>query len=238
MSTEPAHVSPAEAGHPDSPGKAGGGDLQTRDLLIQAALKLFARYGFDGVSLRQISAEAQQLNQSVVHYYFHNKKGLIAAVLEYVAAQLQPIQAEVDEQLRAISRQHPPSVREIVVTALMPIVAWNLSSAVGRRSIRFISRLTWQAEQDDFDLLVARCLPYYESLIDHLQAALPHARRDAIAAKLLMTMVTVVHGLASTRVAIGSRALSASGVSAMEAMQWLEQFTDYLTGGLSSGPPA
>lgn len=212
--------------------------MQTRDLLIQVALKLFARYGFDGVSLRQISAEAQQLNQSVVHYYFQSKKGLIAAVLEYVAAQLQPMQIAADENIRAMSQLRQPTVREIVAVALMPVIAWNAYSAVGRRSIRFISRLTWQAEQDEFDLLVARCLPYYDSLIDHLHAAMPAARRDEIAVKVLFAIVNVVHGLASTRLAMRSSAFNASGVSSMDANHLLDHFIDYIAGGISSGSRA
>lgn len=212
--------------------------MQTRDLLIQAALKLFARYGFDGVSLRQISAEAQQLNQSVVHYYFQSKKGLIAAVLEYVAAQLQPMQAAADENIRAMAQISPPTVRDILTATLMPIVAWHIHSSVGRRSIRFLSRLSWQSDIEEFDLLVERCTPYYDSLIDHLQAALPNVPRDVIAAKLLFVLVNLMHGLAASRLALRSKALTASGMGTMSGNVMLENFIDYVVGGLSSEPSA
>lgn len=216
------------------PSRVSNGDLQTRDLLIQAALKLFARYGFDGVSLRQISAEAQQLNQSVVHYYFQSKNGLIAAVLEYVATQLQPMQQAADDNIREMIKSKQPTVREIMAAAMVPIVAWNIYSVVGRRSIRFLSRLTWQAEQEDFDRLVARCLPFYESLVDYLHAAMPGSKREVVAAKVLFSMINLIHGLATTRVAVRSRALAGNGVNDMDPNELLEHFIDYIAGGIGS----
>ena len=45
-----------------------------------AAERLFALHGIDGVSLRQIAAEAGSANNSAVHYHFGSKTGLIAAI--------------------------------------------------------------------------------------------------------------------------------------------------------------
>lgn len=202
--------------------------------MIQAALKLFARYGFDGVSLRQISAEAQQLNQSVVHYYFQSKKGLIDAVLDYVAAQLQPMQLATEENVREMTKLRQPTVREIVTAALMPIVTWYAYSETGRRSLRFLSRLTWQADQDEFEMLVRRCLPFYDSLVDHVHAVQPGVRREVVAAKVLFTMISLLHGLASTRVALHSQELSARAGSELEPATLLEHFIDFVAAGLSA----
>ncbi len=213
------------------------GDKLTRDLLIQAALKLFARYGFDGVSLRQISAEAQQLNQSVVHYYFQSKKGLIDAVLDYVAAQLLPMQLAGEENIREIAKLRPPTVREIVTAAMMPIVTWYAFSEVGRRSLRFLSRLTWQADQEEFELLVKRCLPFYDSLVDHVHAVQPGVRREVIAAKVLFSIINLLHGLASTRVALFSKELAARGGTELDPAVLLEHFIDFVAAGLSSSRP-
>ncbi|WP_374593508.1 TetR/AcrR family transcriptional regulator [Aquabacterium sp.] len=212
--------------------------MQTRDLLVQAALKLFARHGLDGVSLRQISAEAHQHNQSVVHYYFQSKKGLVEAVLDYVASQLRPMQAMVDENLLAMERERQPTVREIVSATLKPVVAWHMMSPIGRRSIRFLSRLTWQVDQDEFDLLVERCLPSYDLMVSQLIKALPEVPRDVVAAKVLFSMINLIHGLASTRVAIGSRSLSTNGVNTLDQEALLEHFIDYMAGGISFARPA
>jgi AcrR family transcriptional regulator len=70
-STDPARVGrPAEQ------------DRQAvRARLCHAARELFARQGFEAVSLRQVAAEAG-VTPAMIHYYFGDKRGLWQAVLE------------------------------------------------------------------------------------------------------------------------------------------------------------
>ena len=49
--------------------------------MVLTAERLFAVHGVNGVSLRQISAEAGMANHSVVQYHFGTKDGLIDAIL-------------------------------------------------------------------------------------------------------------------------------------------------------------
>jgi AcrR family transcriptional regulator len=53
----------------------------TKEIVVLTAERLFAVHGVNGVSLRQISAEAGMANHSVVQYHFGNKSGLIDAIL-------------------------------------------------------------------------------------------------------------------------------------------------------------
>ena len=55
---------------------------KTRSSLIRAAVKLFARKGFEGTSIREICTEAKT-NISAIKYYFGDKMGLYTAVIEY-----------------------------------------------------------------------------------------------------------------------------------------------------------
>src|SRR5262249_43186824 len=54
---------------------------ETRARIIRAALALFGERGFDGVSTRDIAAQAGVPAPSL-QYYFENKEGLYAACLE------------------------------------------------------------------------------------------------------------------------------------------------------------
>jgi TetR/AcrR family transcriptional regulator len=54
---------------------------EVRARLGAAARELFARHGFEAVSLRQV-AEASGVTPAMVHYYFGGKQGLWLAVLE------------------------------------------------------------------------------------------------------------------------------------------------------------
>ncbi len=54
---------------------------RSRDLLLQAAKKLFARKGYDATTVREIAHEAG-LNLSLVSYYFEGKEGLYREIID------------------------------------------------------------------------------------------------------------------------------------------------------------
>lgn len=56
---------------------------KTRELLLNAALKLFARYGYSGASTRAI-ADYAGVNQALINYHFKGKRGLYLAVFEKI----------------------------------------------------------------------------------------------------------------------------------------------------------
>ena len=74
----------------------GGRNDQTRQTMIEAAEKLFAERGFDGLSLREVALASGQRNHSAVQYHFGSKAGLIEAVFE---ARMAPIDARRREML-------------------------------------------------------------------------------------------------------------------------------------------
>lgn len=53
----------------------------TRDGILRAATKVFARHGFDGGRIEQISKAARSYDR-MIYYYFGSKEGLFIAVLE------------------------------------------------------------------------------------------------------------------------------------------------------------
>lgn len=55
----------------------------TQAALIEVAEGLFAEFGIDGVSLRQIGAAAGSSNPGVVAYHFGDKAGLLDAIFHY-----------------------------------------------------------------------------------------------------------------------------------------------------------
>jgi AcrR family transcriptional regulator len=53
----------------------------TRDNILRAATKVFARYGYEGGSVEKISQAAKSYDR-MIYYYFGNKEGLFIEVLE------------------------------------------------------------------------------------------------------------------------------------------------------------
>ena len=60
----------------------------SREILILAAIKLFAEEGFDATTTRMI-VQATGLNISLISYYFGSKEGLMGACLSYIQERIQ-----------------------------------------------------------------------------------------------------------------------------------------------------
>lgn len=59
------------------------GENTTRNDILTSARKAFAEHGFDGVSLRQIAADAK-VDTALIHHYFESKDGLFRSAIEDV----------------------------------------------------------------------------------------------------------------------------------------------------------
>src|SRR5947209_1039018 len=55
----------------------------TRENILRAAIKVFARHGFSGGSVEKISSAAKSYDR-MIYYYFGNKEGLFVAALEEI----------------------------------------------------------------------------------------------------------------------------------------------------------
>lgn len=60
-----------------------------RDRLLHAGIQVFARYGFEGTTTRQL-AGAAQVNQAAIPYYFGGKEKLYHAVVDHIVHQVAP----------------------------------------------------------------------------------------------------------------------------------------------------
>lgn len=56
---------------------------QTRESILRAAIKVFARHGYEGASVEKISRHAKSYDR-MIYYYFGSKEGLFIEVLETI----------------------------------------------------------------------------------------------------------------------------------------------------------
>ena len=89
---------------------------RTRARLITAGERLFARYGLDAVSVRDITAAAKA-NTAAVHYHFGSKRGLIEAILEARAAEVGRRRGEFLDRIEAAP---DPTLRDVVAALVIP----------------------------------------------------------------------------------------------------------------------
>lgn len=66
----------------------------TRDSVLKAAIRVFAKYGLNGGSIEKISSAAKS-HDRMIYYYFGNKEGLFVAVLEEIYRQFNEAEAKV-----------------------------------------------------------------------------------------------------------------------------------------------
>ncbi len=95
MNTKP----PARPGRPPA-----AQDQEVRRQLITSARALFAKHGYDAVSIRAV-AEAAGVNPAMIHYYFGSKQGLHEAML---ADTIQPLVERLGALLANMDQQAAP----------------------------------------------------------------------------------------------------------------------------------
>lgn len=66
----------------------------TREAILRAAIKVFARHGYDGGSVEKISKAARSVDR-MIYYYFGNKEGLFVAALEEIYRRFNEAEAAV-----------------------------------------------------------------------------------------------------------------------------------------------
>jgi AcrR family transcriptional regulator len=93
----------------------------TKEKLMDAAEKLFARRGFHGASLRDITAQAG-VDLALVNYHFGSKKQLLEAVLERRGQILNEERLRRLAEVRLSAAPRAPSTEAVVGAFLDPIL--------------------------------------------------------------------------------------------------------------------
>ncbi|CAN7207343.1 TetR family transcriptional regulator [Acidovorax sp. LjRoot66] len=70
----------------------------TRDNILKAAIKVFARYGYEGGSVEKISKAAKSFDR-MIYYYFGSKEGLFIEVLEEIYRRMNDAETALDIRL-------------------------------------------------------------------------------------------------------------------------------------------
>lgn len=155
---------PRRAAAPSRAGEARAADsASARELLLEAALEAFAKYGFDGVSLSEVARDAN-VAQPLIHHYFGSKRGLWEAAAELAfrefGAAFEEARAEL-QGLDVIAMMQVLLRRYVLFTARRPEVHLILA----RESAVDGERLEWLIDRH-----VEPLQRVFEELITEAQA--------------------------------------------------------------------
>ena len=151
----------------------------TRERILTVAERLFAERGFNGVSLRTLTAEAG-VNLASVGYHFDSKEGLIAAIFD---RRCRPMMQERLRLLAACAEGpgRPPMLEQIIEAFVLPAISQTADVAGGGATFTRLravlrhenSELARKLIAENFDETSAR-------FVDALHRCLPRLSRDAI----------------------------------------------------------
>ena len=107
---QPAASKKASASKTAKPGVRELNAQATRDSILRAATKVFAKHGYDGGSVEKISTAAKSYDR-MIYYYFGSKEGLYIEVLEGIYRRMNEAESRLAldvnqpmEALRAVTR--------------------------------------------------------------------------------------------------------------------------------------
>jgi AcrR family transcriptional regulator len=101
--------------------RVGAPKPSTKALLIEAGERLFARHGFDGISLREIASAAGQSNCNAVQYHFGNKAGFIGAILDDRMQKSEAKRAAMLAELEPGEERDPRTLLNLLWLPLMSV---------------------------------------------------------------------------------------------------------------------
>lgn len=224
-----------------SPARAGGRGVETRQKLLDAAVDIFGRQGFDSVTTRML-ASAAGVNLQAIPYYFGGKEGLYLAVAEQIAgpikAQVTPVIAQIRTRLADADERQDLAMQQhearFLLCQLLETFAGILLSEVSAPWVQFVVReqMAPTAAFDRlYDNLMQPLLGIVRILLGHILGTDPDAAGVRIRALGLIGQI-IVFRVANAAVLrqLDWQEIGANELSAIQA------FIRETVAGIATGP--
>jgi AcrR family transcriptional regulator len=171
---------------------------ETRTRILDAAEELFMQHGFEGTSMRVLTAKAG-VNLAAVNYHFGSKDALIEAVFR---RRLDPMNAQRNRELDALESQAKgkPLAAEAIVRAFVRPGLAHLEDAKGggRNFIRLLGRTYTEPSKPIRVLIGQLYAPAMERYKAALERALPRMPREELVWRMHFMFGTLAYTLAAT----------------------------------------
>ena len=150
--------------------KPGGGS--GKDRILDAAERLFARHGFYGVSVRDIT-EAAEVDVALVRYHFGGKRELFTAVFQRRAEELNPERLAMLEEVRRGALPGVPTLEAIVNAFTHPMLERSARGGPGWKSYFALVAQVNNSPEWGPVLMTRHFDPLVEKFIAVLQESMP-----------------------------------------------------------------
>jgi AcrR family transcriptional regulator len=171
---------------------------ETRTRILDAAEELFMQHGFEGTSMRVLTAKAG-VNLAAVNYHFGSKDALIEALFR---RRLDPMNAERSRTLEALEAEAKGKALapDAIIRAFVRPGLSHLEDAKGggRNFIRLLGR-TYSEPNKPIRVLIGQLYaPAMERYKAALERALPQMPREELVWRMHFMFGTLAYTLAAT----------------------------------------
>lgn len=186
-----------------APGPRGA---ETRQRILDAAERLMAERGIEGVSLNEINVAAGQRNTAALHYHFGGREGLVRAILRRHGSWLRARHDELYAEVTSSGRER--DVRGLVKVIVTPVAEYIGKGSSQRAAIRiWTSTLAHPGIAiEDVRTMVDPALTLAaRTLVDIMAESMP---RDLAVERMVVVSQSAMHVLADRAIledAPGSR---------------------------------
>jgi AcrR family transcriptional regulator len=171
---------------------------ETRTRILDAAEELFMRHGFEGTSMRLLTARAE-VNLAAVNYHFGSKDALIEALFR---RRLDPMNAARLAALEKLETEAAgrPLAAEIIIRAFVGESLRMIEDAKGggRNFIRLLGRTYTEPAKSIRALIGQMYAPTIERYKAALERALPQMPREELVWRMHFMFGTLSYTLAAT----------------------------------------
>jgi AcrR family transcriptional regulator len=166
-------------------------NLSTKERILGVAETLFARHGFAGASLRQVTAAAK-VNLAAVNYHFGSKESLIEEVFR---RRLDELNRHRLAALAAVEARPDRQLEDVLDAFIRPALEQSMDSTGGAAFVRVLARAYAEHDErlrkflsDNYGHVLREFAGAFSTLLPHLAKEELYWRLDIVAGALTYAM--------------------------------------------------
>jgi len=165
--------------------------FSTKQRILDSAEALFARHGFAGASLRQVTASAN-VNLAAVNYHFGSKENLINEVFR---RRLDDLNSQRQQALQAVTARPGYTLEDVLDAFVRPALALSQDNKGGAGFVRVLARAYAEHNEqlrkflhDNYGPALKEFAAAFARLLPHLDKQELYWRLDIVSGALTYAM--------------------------------------------------